>query len=71
VAPVTLTVVRDELEAEVVCGMLRTNGINCGHRRSDVAAGAAAYGGGSSIAGPIEIVVDEADVAAAKKLLPS
>lgn len=68
-AAVTLTVVGDEMEAEAVCGLLRTNGIKCAYRRSDMSAGAGTYGGGSAIAGPTEVLVDEVDVAAARKLL--
>ena len=67
---VTLTYVGDEMEAEVLCGLLRTNGIECSYRRSDVSAGAA-YGGGSPIAGPTEVLVHERDLAEARKLLPS
>jgi len=36
-----LTVVRDEGEAELVCGMLRAEGIPCFHRTTDVSAHAA------------------------------
>lgn len=68
-ASVTLTVVGDEMEAEAVCGLLRTNGIKCAYRRSNMSAGAGTYGGGFAIAGPTEVLVDEADVAAARKLL--
>jgi hypothetical protein len=66
---VTLTYVGDEMEAEMLCGLLRTNGIDCSYRRSDMGAGAA-YGGGSSIAGPTEVLVHERDLAEARKLLP-
>ena len=68
-ASVTLAVVGDEMEAEAVCGLLRTNGIKCAYRRSNMSAGAGTYGGGFAIAGPTEVLVDEADVAAARKLL--
>jgi hypothetical protein len=66
---VTLTVVGDEMEAEIVCGMLRTNGIKCAHRRSNMSAGAGTYGGGFAIAGPTEVLVDEDHIDAARKLL--
>lgn len=62
-----MTVVRNEVEAEVVCGLLRSNGIACMQRRSDISAGAWA---GAGMAGPTEILVDEADLEAARKLLP-
>ena len=67
-AEATLTVVGDELEAEALCGLLRTNGIECGYRRTDLAAGRA--DGSSSMSGPTAIVVDEADLEAARELLP-
>ena len=72
-APVTLTVVDNEMEAEMLCGMLRTNGIRCEHRNSSV--GAAQYG--AEVAGVIfgqgsttEVLVDEAQLEEARKLLP-
>jgi hypothetical protein len=66
---VALTVVGDEVEAEALCGLLRTNGIKCNYRRTDMSAGAGTYGGGFAIAGPTEVLVDQADLAAARKLL--
>jgi len=66
---VTLTVVGDEMEAEIVCGMLRANGIKCAYRRTNMSAGAGTYGGGFAIAGPTEVLVDEDDLDAARKLL--
>ena len=38
-APVRLTVVAHEPEAELVCGMLRSEGITCTHRITDMAFG--------------------------------
>jgi hypothetical protein len=66
---VTLKVVGDEMEAEIVCGMLRTNGIKCSYRRSNMSAAAGTYGGGFAIAGPTEVLVEEDDLDAARKLL--
>ena len=66
---VTLTFVGDEMEAEALCGLLRTNGIKCAYRRSNMSAGAGTYGGGSAIAGPTEVMVDENDLEAARQLL--
>ena len=66
-AVVTLTVVRDELEAEVVCGKLRANGINCSHRRTDV--GAAVWTGTFAPGGPVAVLVDDADLESARSLL--
>ncbi len=65
---VTLTVVHDEAEAEMVCGMLRANGIGCSYRKSDIAAGA--WTGGFARGGPVEVLVDEHAAAAARELLP-
>ena len=67
---VTLTVVGDEMEAEALCGLLRTNGIECAYRRTNVWAGAGTYGGGFAIAGPTEVLVHAHDVDQARKLLP-
>ena len=64
----TLTVVGDELEAETLCGLLRVNGIECDYRRTDLSAGRA--DGSSSMSGPTEILVNEADLEAARELLP-
>ncbi len=69
-APVTLTVVRDEMEAEMLCGLLRANSIGCSYRKTDTAAGVGTYGGGWAIAGPTEVLVDERDLAEARRLLP-
>lgn len=68
---VTLTVVGDEMEAEALCGLLRTNGIKCAYRRSNRSAAVGTYGGGFAIAGPTEVLVDQDDLAAARKLLKS
>jgi hypothetical protein len=71
VSSATLTVVGDEMEAEALCGLLRTNGIKCNHRRTEMSAGAGTYGGGFAIAGPTEVLVDQDDLEAARKLLKS
>jgi hypothetical protein len=65
---VRLTVVANEMEAEMVCGLLRSNGIACSYRKTDMAA-AIAQGRGS-MTGPTEILVGEPDLGAARKLLP-
>ena len=64
--PVVLTVVSGESEAEVVCGLLRSEGIECAYRDTEKI--------DSSLedfmaAGSREILVHEADLAAAKELL--
>jgi Putative prokaryotic signal transducing protein len=65
---VTLTVVHDETEADVLCGLLRANGIECSYRKSDMGAGATS---GLGQAGPIEVLVKADDLAEAQKLLAS
>jgi Putative prokaryotic signal transducing protein len=69
VAGVTLTVVADEVEAEMVCGLFRSHGIACTSRKTNPAAAIGAESGGWAIAGPTEVLVDEHDRAAAQKLL--
>jgi hypothetical protein len=63
---VPLTVVHDEMQADVICGMLRTNGIECGHRKSNMAG---AWTAGFATGGPTEILVDEAQLEKARKLI--
>jgi hypothetical protein len=65
VAAVQLTVVRDAGEAEMLCGLLRAEGILCNHRETDVAAGDLASFGGWR-----EVLVDESDLERARELLP-
>jgi hypothetical protein len=60
---VTLTAVQNEPEAEVICGLLRSSGIKCFHRTTEMSS--SAYGAVS----PTEVVVDEADLARAQKVL--
>lgn len=67
-AVVTLTVVSNELEAEMLCGELRANGIACMSQRTNLAAGMA--DAGASMAGPREILVEEEQLEEARKLLP-
>jgi hypothetical protein len=65
---VVVKVVSDEHEADLACGLLRTNGIECFYRDTDAI--------DSELedfieAGPHEILVAPADVDAAKALLPA
>ena len=63
---VRLTVVGDEMEAAVICGLLTTEGIACDQRRTDAGAGAwEATGSG----GPREILVAPSDLERARALL--
>ena len=65
---VTLTVVHDEMEADMICGLLRASSIACFHRKTNVAG---AWSVGFAGGGPIEVLVDEHDLAAARELLSS
>jgi hypothetical protein len=63
---VVLTVVASEGEADIVCGLLRTAGIDCDYRDTDAI--------DSSLeeftpAGPREIIVHEEDLDAARELI--
>jgi hypothetical protein len=62
------------MEADMLCGELRANGIECVHRSAGFVAGTF----GSSVASAAfgeavqtEILVEEKDLEAAKKLLPA
>ena len=68
--PVRLTLVGNEMEAEILCGALRANGIECMYRKSDPAAAISALSGGFAIGGPTEVLVHQEDLEAARKLLP-
>jgi hypothetical protein len=64
---VVLTVVPGETEAEVLCGLLGANGIECAYRDTDAI--------DSPIeefiaSGPREVLVHDADLEAARALLP-
>jgi hypothetical protein len=63
---VQLIVVGNSLEAENVCGLLRTEGIACDHRQTDVGAGA---GDGVGDTGPREILVEPDDLERARELV--
>ena len=63
---VRLAVVANELEAAVLCGRLRTAGIACHERWTNIGAGAwEATGSG----GPREVVVAPGDLERARELL--
>lgn len=65
---VSLTVVANEPEAEMLCGLLRANGIACEYRQTDVGAGMT--GASAAMGGPREIFVEEEQLETARKLLP-
>ena len=58
-----LDVVATEQEAEVICGLLRSAGIACLTRQTNVGAGAS---DGLTVAGPYEVVVRAEDLEAAR-----
>lgn len=68
-ALVTLTVVPNEPEAEMVCGMLRANGITCTYDTTNLAAGMA--DASAAMGGPREILVESGQLEAARQLLRS
>jgi hypothetical protein len=65
---VVVTVVSGNPEAEVVCGLLRSAGIECAHRDTEAIDSALED---FIAAGPQEILVSESDLEAAKELLAS
>jgi hypothetical protein len=65
---VRLTVVPDEGAAEALVGLLRSEGIDCFYRDTDVSA--AGIFGGSTFGGWREVLVDEDDLDRARELLP-
>jgi hypothetical protein len=65
---VVLTVVSGEPEAEVVCGLLQSNGIDCAYRDTEAIDSPLED---FIAAGPREILVREEDLEAARELLAS
>jgi hypothetical protein len=64
---VVLTVVSDETEAEILCGLLRSAGIDCAARGTEAIDSPLED---FTDAGPREILVREADLGEARSLLP-
>jgi hypothetical protein len=65
---VVLTVVSGEPEAEMVCGLLRSAGIECAYRDTDAIDSALED---FAAAGPREILVRERDLEVARELVTS
>jgi Putative prokaryotic signal transducing protein len=65
--PVVLTVVSGEPEAEVLCGLLRSNGIECGYRDTEAIDSPLED---FTAAGRREILVRASDLETARELLP-
>jgi hypothetical protein len=69
---VTLTVVANEMEADMLCGMLQANGISCSHRSDGVIAasfGSALTGAVFGEAAQTAVLVEEAKLDEARRLL--
>ena len=64
---VVLAIVPGETEAEVVCGLLRVNGIECAYRDTDAIDSPIES---FMTSGPREILIHEADLETARALLP-
>ena len=63
---VRLMVVGNSMEADTICGLLRTEGIPADHRQAEVGAG---LGEGIGQSGPREILVPSEDLERAKELV--
>jgi hypothetical protein len=63
---VVVTTVPGELEADVVCGLLRSAGIDCGHRVTEATDSLLE---GIASDGPREILVPEDELEAARAVL--
>jgi len=64
--PVVLTTVSDEQEAEIVCGLLRTAGLECGFRDTEAIDGPLEE---FTASGRREILVHSSDLEAARAIL--
>jgi len=64
---VRVTIVPNEVAADLVCSFLRAEGIKCAHRVTNVAAGS--LDGVPGMGGAREIIVAEADADAARAVL--
>ena len=69
VDPVRVTIVPNEVAADLACSFLREEGIRCGHRVTNVGAGS--WDGVPNVGGAREILVDPADLEAAREALAS
>jgi hypothetical protein len=66
---VPVTEAQDEAEAEALLALLRANDIECWCRRTDIAAGG--WTGWACTGGPVEVLVREKDLEAARELMPA
>jgi len=65
--PVVVTIVPNEAAADVVCTFLRSEGIRCAHRVTNVGAGS--WDGVPNAGGAREVLVDPSDLDAARNAL--
>ena len=63
---VVVEVVSTEPEAELLCSLLRTEGIKCTYRQSNYGAGAS---DGMPVGGPQEVIVRAEDLTTAREVL--
>ena len=73
-ALVTLTIVANEMEAEMLCGELRSNGIACMHESTGSFAGSYGSAVNSAVFGEAAttaVLVEEEQLEDARKLLPA
>jgi hypothetical protein len=67
--PVRVTIVPNEVAADLVCAFLRAEGIRCAHRVTNMGAGG--WDSVPNAGGPREVLVDPADLETAHELLQS
>jgi hypothetical protein len=67
--PVRVMIAPNEVAADVVCTFLRAEGILCNHRVTNLGAGS--WDGVPNAGGPREVLVDPADLDAAREALAS
>ncbi|MFZ0341006.1 MAG: DUF2007 domain-containing protein, partial [Gaiellaceae bacterium] len=65
----TLAVVANGFEADMLCGELQANGIECWSEKTDAGGGLAVYASNPQV-GPTTVLVDETQLEEARKLLP-
>jgi len=67
--PVRVTIVPNEVAADLVCTFLRAEGIKCAHRVTNMGAGG--WDGVPNAGGAREVLVDPADLEVAREALAS
>ena len=67
--PVRVTIVPNEVAADLVCTFLRAEGIKCAHRVTNMGAGG--WDGVPNAVGAREVLVDPADLEVAREALAS